>query len=647
MSFETLSPLISYPSDGVATEFAIPDKFYDARDVKVFFVDSVGLETPYVPGTDFSVVITASDPTPPARKSGKAVFPTPPVAGGDVVVFVWPDNDQDQQFEGQPVTPRQNERVHDRHAMRDAALRELLFRGYRSPLNADPGLRFIVAGRQGYVPTWDAAGNLVEGPTVGQVATVAQFIGSINTVAAIEAQVVTLANLDDEISLLASKANDISTVAAISGSVVNVSAHTTEISTVASNIIAVTGVYEELDAILAAPGAAQDAAQEANQAADRAEAAEVNVATSAVPLGTPMPILTNTLPAGYLWLEGGTYDPLVYPDFAAYMVAGGYTSGQLPDWRNRVPRGLGSLTSAIGSLQEDAGQRLTGQFVSVGGRNSPTKSGVFNSSVSSGSGIAGSGGTDVTLNFDSGNSPGARVSDDETRVKAFIVRWAIKAYGAIVNQGTADLVAIEQGYETLSSMTARYDIDQNAQGKSTAFKINILKNTLQAWEVVPGGKVALGSNVSEVLWTGLGDYLFLRMTAILSPVNNDASPTMVLGAGTVDTAANYDYALVYANNTNVSGVLNLAQSLIALTGPIGNGGSAYYGLAKIDIANFNRAQNAHVISNFKSVRSGSTRDTGIYSGTHATSVARNVLSIRFNTGQVSSNSRFLLEGMRG
>jgi hypothetical protein len=645
MSFETLSPLISYPSDGVATEFAIPDKFYDARDVKVFFVDSIGLETPYVPGTDFSVVITASDPTPPARKSGKAVFPTPPVAGGDVVVFVWPDNDQDQQFEGQPVTPRQNERVHDRHAMRDAALRELLFRGYRSPLNADPGLRFIVAGRQGYVPTWDAAGNLVEGPTVGQVATVAQFIGSINTVAAIEAQVVTLANLDDEISLLASKANDISAVAAISGSVVNVSAHTTEISTVASNIIAVTGVYEELDAILAAPGVAQDGAQAANDAADRAEAAEANVATSAVPLGTPMPVITNVLPAGYLWLEGGTYDPEVYEDFAEYMEAAGYAPGQLPDWRNRVPRGLGSLTGAIGSLQEDAGQRLTGQFLSVGGRNSPTKSGVFNSSVSTGSGIAGSTGTDVTLNFDSGNSPGARVSDAETRVKAFIVRWAIKAYGAIVNQGTADLVAIEQGYETLSSMTARYDIDQNAQGKPAEFKVNILKNTLQAWEKI-GGVIDVSTDVTQVDFSSLGAYVLLRITGVFVPVTADASLELRMGTGSPDTGANYVRHVLQGVDSSAQAGASAGSTSIPLCG---GAASVSASNATIDalIVSFNRSRSARVTSTHSLINNAGGYTTGIRSGAHASTTPRNFLRLFASAGNIGAGSFFVLEGVRG
>lgn len=267
MAFETFTPLIVYPADGVFTEFAIPDKFYDASDVKVFYVDDDGLETQYDFGTDYSVVVTATDPTPPARKSGKAVFVTPPINGGKVVVFVWPDSDQDQPFEGRPVTPRQNERVHDRHAMRDAALRELLFRGYRSTLDATPALRYIVAGREGYVPTWDIDGNLIEGPTVGQVATVAEFIDQINIVAGIEAEVVIVAGNAANINLVAGSIANVNIVGANIASVVTVATNIASVNTVAANIAAVNNVSVNMAAVL-------DAVNQANAAAASATLAQ-------------------------------------------------------------------------------------------------------------------------------------------------------------------------------------------------------------------------------------------------------------------------------------------------------------------------------------------------------------------------------------
>ena len=205
MAFETLTPLISYPADGVITQFDIPDKFYEASDVKVFYVDAAGEESQFDFGTDYSVVITATDPTPPSRKSGRASFNTPPINGGNVVIFIWPDVDQDQPFEGQPVTPRQNERVHDRHAMRDAALRELLFRGFRAPLNAPPALRYIEVGAPGRVPVYapDGSGSLVEGPSVGEVLLVSGIVNEIIAVAAIAPQVVTVADNITDVQIVA------------------------------------------------------------------------------------------------------------------------------------------------------------------------------------------------------------------------------------------------------------------------------------------------------------------------------------------------------------------------------------------------------------------------------------------------------------
>jgi hypothetical protein len=203
MAFETYTPLAVYPADGVQTSFPIPDKFYDVEDVHVFLISAAGVEFEIDQGTDFSVSVIMQDASPPGRKTGNANLVLAPADGVDVVVMILPPTDQDQKFEGRPVTPRMVERVHDRHSMRHAALLEFFYRGYRSPLNAPPGLRFIQAGRTGYVPTWDADGNLIEGPTVGQVNVVAEAIDEVNTVAAIAPAVVATALIDDEIVIAA------------------------------------------------------------------------------------------------------------------------------------------------------------------------------------------------------------------------------------------------------------------------------------------------------------------------------------------------------------------------------------------------------------------------------------------------------------
>lgn len=164
MAFSAFTPIAVYPGDGSTTEFAIPDWFYDAADVQMFLVDASGTETSLVPGDDFTVSIISTEAVPPARRSGVCNTVLAPAAGTDVVVFIWPGVDQDQPYEGRPVTPRQRERVVDRLAMKDAALRELFSRGFRSPINTAPGLRYIAVGAPGTVPVYDADGNLIQGP---------------------------------------------------------------------------------------------------------------------------------------------------------------------------------------------------------------------------------------------------------------------------------------------------------------------------------------------------------------------------------------------------------------------------------------------------------------------------------------------------
>lgn len=199
--FSTYQPLAVYPADGVQTDFDAPDMFYDVEDLNCVIVAN-GEEITQIQGVDYSVVVLGRENIPPYRQQGFLRFIVPPPAGADVVPFILPAMNQDQSFQGRAVTPKEHERVHDRAIQSVAMLYEFFNRGYRSPLNTPSALRFVVAGREGYVPTWDAAGNLIEGPTVGQVATVAQFIGNVNIVAGIQSAVVALAALEPEIVAL-------------------------------------------------------------------------------------------------------------------------------------------------------------------------------------------------------------------------------------------------------------------------------------------------------------------------------------------------------------------------------------------------------------------------------------------------------------
>ncbi len=53
------------------------------------------------------------------------------------------------------------------------------------------------------------------------------------------------------------------------------------------------------------------------------------------PIGMGLPWFTDTVPTGYLELNGQTFDKTIYPELGNV-----FTSGKLPDMRQRVPKGV-------------------------------------------------------------------------------------------------------------------------------------------------------------------------------------------------------------------------------------------------------------------------------------------------------------------
>lgn len=282
MAFSNYQPIAVLPANGVQTDFAVPDQFYDLNDVRCVVIIG-GVEVNKVRGVDYEVIVISRETLPPYRQTGLVRFNIAPVNLANVVPFILPALVQDQPFQQRPVTPREHERVHDREVQMIAMLYEFFNRGYRSPLDTPAALRFIEAGREGYVPTWDAEGNLVEGPTVLEVSSVAAFINQVVIVAGIQAQVVAvaaindeitalsavtadiaalgpaapgivaLAPLDDEILALAPVATQISQLAPYAVQVGQVAAIRVEVDIVADNIAAVVNASNNMAAIIDAP----------------------------------------------------------------------------------------------------------------------------------------------------------------------------------------------------------------------------------------------------------------------------------------------------------------------------------------------------------------------------------------------------------
>ena len=465
----------------------------------------------------------------------------------------------------------------------------------------------------------------------------------------------------------ASEASTSATAAAGSASTATTKASeasTSETNAAASASTATTKASEASASATASAGSASAAAASATNAATsetnaatsaaNALASENNVALMGVRLGQVMMRFTDLPDDGYLtWGEGGTWTRGVHPEFDAHMDAHGakygltptmIANGQKPDFRNYSPRTAGgALGPAVGALQEDAFQ---GHWHNVDGQSGGGATG-FTIMYSAG-------GTDVVTLIDakgpvSDGANGTPRTATETRVKSFGVRWQIKAYGAYVNEGTADLVAIEQGYATLSSGALRKDIDQSA-GYGVPEKVNILKNTLQAWEAI-GGLIDVTSDVSSVDWTGLGAYRSLRLTGRALPATNNQNVGFRVGAGGFDTSAMYNTLATYTSSApsgpTVIWLPTETKGYLTING-VGNDDATRGGDFVAIFDSFNKAKRTKVNAQFGGTLAGGQVAQGDMYAEHSSAVALDSLRIMSaDAAGIKAGSYFILEGLRG
>lgn len=187
-----------------------------------------------------------------------------------------------------------------------------------------------------------------------------------------------------------------------------------------------------------------------------------------LPVGAVLPYEGVVFPGFIMHREGGVYDVAVYPQLLAYFQAakadGGFpaltigqiNAGVLPDYRDYSPRTAGgALGPELGALQQD-------QFQGFGLRLrlSPNFSTTPNQYPASASNSTDQTPANAISSFISDGVNGTPRFGSETRAKTFGVRYQIKAFGAVVNQGTADLVAIQQAYQNLSNKAVRGDVVQ-------------------------------------------------------------------------------------------------------------------------------------------------------------------------------------------
>lgn len=161
-------------------------------------------------------------------------------------------------------------------------------------------------------------------------------------------------------------------------------------------------------------------------------------------VGSTVFSLTGFVFPGYLELDGSTFNQATFPDLYAYLG----NSNVLPNFTDRVPRHAGPLAGAAGTTQDDAtrvgidGLNVSGSSSNnTGGGLAAHDPGVTYMGVGaispSPSYKATATKIDISTVLDLRYGRGS-----ETRVKAYVGKWLIKAASEPVNAGTVDVLSL-------------------------------------------------------------------------------------------------------------------------------------------------------------------------------------------------------------
>lgn len=301
--------------------------------------------------------------------------------------------------------------------------------------------------------------------------------------------------------------------------------------------------------------------------------------------------MRSAIPAGYVALDGQELSQLAFPDFYAALQANNLPTTDEATWQsdpaqrgkfvvNSSPgmfrladyngkyagslgavflRGDGALSAGqAGLIQSDAMQRITGavQWDRMGITSIGTirAEGALNyKDIGQGAvqGLSGQAGTVAySATFDSADSPGAKVSDAETRSLNVTGCWVIKLFGTVTNPGSADAAQLASDFA-------------NLDGRVTSLETGGINNRglCTAWVTFIGtGVVTIvdSYNVSSITDNGTGSYT-LNLSA---PLDN----------------TNYSIAgCVQSSNVHCNFILGQASDSLRTTTAIGvvvtNGGS--------------------------------------------------------------------------
>ncbi|WP_080628542.1 MULTISPECIES: phage tail-collar fiber domain-containing protein [Pseudomonas] len=306
----------------------------------------------------------------------------------------------------------------------------------------------------------------------------------------------------------------------------------------------------------------------------KAEIEALIAKSSSLPVGAQVAFQTTVAPAGFLEMDGSLFDPLLYPQLAAFL-----GSNRLPDYRGMVPRGWDHGRGIdpgrdLGSEQSDALQNISGSFYTratdqvAGDVLTPTGAFkvVVDGSLTGIKTISTTQKASYNVMFDASLS--ARTAA-ETRMRNVATMWCIKAWSAATNQGTIDVAVLANkvgkvlpvGYLTglrmwnsIGSPDTVVNVDPGA-AKSSDNGLDIVLPGNWAAGLLPSGAWSAGSGAQKLdmgvreanAWyhlflirkntNGTGELLFsLSPTAPILP--SDYSGARRIGSVRTDASGN-------------------------------------------------------------------------------------------------------------
>ena len=391
----------------------------------------------------------------------------------------------------------------------------------------------------------------------------------------------------------------------------------------------------------------QDALDDKASVSDLNDKADLSALEgNSLPLGSVIFLCVDVAPPGFLPAKGQSFDPLVYPEFFA-----AYGKTTMPNIANRVIRGDGVLAGNVDDYQEDAMQRITGSIASEGHRFDNVfhdNDGAFNfiqgPSTHYITRSANNASNDrIGVEFDSGDSPNARVSDDETRVKSWIGYPIVKVSSAYVNQGTTDLAALENAINS----AVRNDIPQTFADGGAQVRENIgVKD--QAWEHIQ--TISTDTPVLDFTFQNLSQYRALKLSFDVRPDTDHAQLWLRTSR---DNGSNFDagpsdygYVQHFAWHAGHGYGGGHSSTAFVLAANLGNASSAYRVAGELQLTELNKLKRTYMKGEYFNLNRSPDLVSYGFGGLNAHAEANDAIRIFFNAGQIAEGF-VTLEGIKG